>query len=69
MGPNVLPFKSPMFLKNPCFKKKNNNKKISSVANCRLAQAGKIISSKVVNFCQTRKATENIWNIFLGLQR
>lgn len=71
MGPMVLPFESPTFLKNPYFKKKNKTtkKNPSSVANCRLVLSGKIISSKVGISCQTKKATENIWNIFLGLQR
>lgn len=68
MGSNVLPFKSPVFLKNPCFKKKNEAENINFVANFRLEQTG-IISSKVVIFCQTRKATENIWNLLLCLQR
>lgn len=58
-----------MFLKNPCFKKKIKTEKINFIANFRLVQTGKIISSKVVVSCQTRKATENIWNILLCLQR
>lgn len=69
MGSNVLSFKSAMFLKNPCFKKKNETEKISFVADFRLKQIGKTISSRVVISCQIRKATENIWNILLCLQR